>query len=102
MVGGEPIPDRELAGYYMIIATAGHDSTSASTAGAIMELAKKPALFARFRDAESEKAGLIEETIRWKTHVQPLMRSAREDVENGGQTLRNGRASRGEYLGRYE
>src|SRR3546814_5906903 len=64
MVGGEPIPDRELAGYYMIIATAGHDTTSASTAGAIMELAKNPALFARFRDAESDKAGLIEEIGR--------------------------------------
>src|SRR3546814_8654470 len=79
MIGGEPIPDRELAGYYMIIATAGHDTTSASTAGAIMELAKDPALFARFRDAESDKAGLIGEGIRWTTPVQHFMRSAREE-----------------------
>ena len=90
MVGGEQIPDRELAGYYMIIATAGHDTTSASTAGAIMELAKNPALFERFRDAESDKAGLIEEAIRWTTPVQHFMRSAREDVEIGGQTIREG------------
>ncbi|MCW5645808.1 MAG: cytochrome P450 [Sphingopyxis sp.] len=90
MVGGEQIPDRELAGYYMIIATAGHDTTSASTAGAIMELAKNPALFARFRDAGSDKAGLIEEAIRWTTPVQHFMRSAREDVEIGGQTIREG------------
>ena len=90
MVGGEQIPDRELAGYYMIIATAGHDTTSASTAGAMMELAKNPALFERFRDAESDKAGLIEEAIRWTTPVQHFMRSAREDVEIGGQTIRAG------------
>jgi len=90
MVGGEQIPDRELAGYYMIIATAGHDTTSASTAGAIMELAKNPALFERFRDAESDKAGLIEEAIRWTTPVQHFMRSAREDVEIGGQTIAAG------------
>ncbi|MBA3940748.1 MAG: cytochrome P450 [Sphingopyxis sp.] len=90
MVNGERIPDRELAGYYMIIATAGHDTTSASTAGAMMELAKNPALFARFRDAESDKAGLIEEAIRWTTPVQHFMRSAREDVEVGGQTIRAG------------
>lgn len=90
MVGGEQIPDRELAGYYMIIATAGHDTTSASTAGAIMELAKNPALFARFRDADSDKAGLIDEAIRWTTPVQHFMRSAREDVEIGGQTIREG------------
>jgi len=85
-----PIPDRELAGYYMIVATAGHDTTSASTAGAMMELAKTPALFARFRDAEADKAGLIEEAIRWSTPVQHFMRSAREDVELGGQTIRAG------------
>jgi len=90
MVGGEQIPDRELAGYYMIIATAGHDTTSASTAGAIMELAKNPALFERFRGAESDKAGLIEEAIRWTTPVQHFMRSARQDVEIGGQTIREG------------
>ena len=90
MVGGEQIPDRELAGYYMIIATAGHDTTSASTAGAIMELAKNPALFERFRDADSDKAGLIDEAIRWTTPVQHFMRSAREDVEIGGQTIREG------------
>src|SRR3546814_929316 len=55
-----------------------------------MELAKDPALFARFRDAESDKAGLIEEAIRWTTPVQHFMRSAREDVEIGGQTIREG------------
>ncbi|KEQ52403.1 cytochrome P450 [Sphingobium chlorophenolicum] len=90
MVGGEQIPDRELAGYYMIIATAGHDTTSASTAGAVMELAKNPALFERFRDADSDKSGLIEEAIRWTTPVQHFMRSATEDVEIGGQTIREG------------
>jgi len=89
-IDGGPIPDRELAGYYMIVATAGHDTTSASTAGAMMELAKNPALFARFRDAEADKAGLIEEAIRWSTPVQHFMRSAREDVDLGGQTIRAG------------
>src|SRR3546814_15849295 len=36
------------------------------------------------------KAGLIEEAIRWSTPVQHFMRSAREDVELGGQTIRAG------------
>ncbi|SNT12054.1 cytochrome P450 [Sphingopyxis indica] len=89
-VDGGQIPDRELAGYYMIVATAGHDTTSASTAGAMMELAKDPALFERFRAAEADKAGLIEEAIRWTTPVQHFMRSAKEDVEIGGQTIREG------------
>lgn len=89
-IDGGQIPDRELAGYYMIIATAGHDTTSASTAGAIMELAKNPELFARYRDAASDKSGLIEEAIRWTTPVQHFMRSAKEDVEIGGQLIKAG------------
>ncbi len=89
-INGEQIPDREMSGYYMIVATAGHDTTSASTAGAIMELAKNPALFERFRAAGTDKAGLIEEAIRWTTPVQHFMRSAKEDVEIGGQTIREG------------
>jgi cytochrome P450 len=89
-VMGQPIPDRELNGYYIIIATAGHDTTSASTAGAIMELARNPALFERYRDAATDKSGLIEEAIRWTVPVQHFMRSATEDCEVGGQKINEG------------
>lgn len=89
-INGAPIPDREAGGYYMIVATAGHDTTSASTAGAIMELARNPSLLEQFRDPASDKAGLIEEAVRWTTPVQHFMRGAREDVEIGGQTIRKG------------
>lgn len=87
MINGAPIPDREANGYYMIVATAGHDTTSASTCGAIMELAKNPALFARFRDGKADTAGLIEEAIRWTTPVQHFLRTATEDCELGGQKI---------------
>jgi cytochrome P450 len=90
LVNGTPVGDRELNGYYIIIATAGHDTTSASTAGAIMELAKNPALFERYRSAETDKAGLIEEAIRWTTPVQHFMRSATEDTEISGQKISKG------------
>ena len=89
-VNGAPIPDRELNGYYIIIATAGHDTTSASTAGAMMELARNPALFERFRAADVDKAGLIEEAVRWTTPVQHFMRSALEDTELNGQQIKAG------------
>ncbi len=90
VVNGQPVADREANGYYMIIATAGHDTTSASTAGAIMELAKNPALFERYRDGTADTAGLIEEAIRWTTPVQHFMRSATEDAEVGGQKIAKG------------
>ena len=90
MINGAPIPDREANGYYMIVATAGHDTTSASTAGAIMELAKNPALFERYRDGTADTAGLIEEAIRWTTPVQHFMRTATEDTELSGQKITKG------------
>ena len=90
MVNGAPIPDREANGYYMIVATAGHDTTSASTCGAIMELAKNPALFARYRDGSADSAGLIEEAIRWTTPVQHFLRTATEDCELSGQKISKG------------
>jgi cytochrome P450 len=89
-VNGAPVGDRELNGYYIIIATAGHDTTSASTAGAIMELARSPALFDRFRSADADKSGLIDEAIRWTTPVQHFMRSATEDTELSGQKISKG------------
>lgn len=89
-VNGAPIPDREANGYYMIVATAGHDTTSASTCGAIMELAKNPALFNRYRDGAADTAGLIEEAIRWTTPVQHFLRTATEDCEFGGQKIAQG------------
>jgi cytochrome P450 len=90
VVNGAPISDREANGYYIIIATAGHDTTSASTCGAIMELAKNPALFERYRQPGANYAGLIEEAIRWTTPVQHFMRSATEDCELGGQKISKG------------
>jgi cytochrome P450 len=90
LVNGQPIPDREANGYYMIVATAGHDTTSASTCGAIMELAKNPALFARYRDGTADTASLIEEAIRWSTPVQHFFRTATQDCELNGQKISKG------------
>ena len=39
-IDGEPVPERETNGYYIIIATAGHDTTSSSTAGGLLALSK--------------------------------------------------------------
>ena len=39
---GEPMPALEKLGYYIIIATAGHDTTSASMSEGMAQLAKHP------------------------------------------------------------
>lgn len=86
-VDGAPLNDRDMAGYYIIVASAGHDTTSASTAGAMMALAQDPAQFARVKADRSLLSGIVEEAIRWTTPVQHFMRTAAEDTEIGGQKI---------------
>ena len=90
LVDGEPLPPRDMAGYYIIVATAGHDTTSASTAGAMQAMAQDPEQWLRVREDRSLLPGIVEEAIRWTSPVQHFMRTAAEDVEVGGQRIRKG------------
>lgn len=92
-VDGEPLNDRDMMGYYIIVAAAGHDTTSASTAGAMLALAQDPAQWARVKADRSLLPGIVEEAIRWTSPVQHFMRTAAEDIELGGQ-----RITRGDWL----
>jgi cytochrome P450 len=83
-VDEEPLPPRDMAGYYIIVATAGHDTTSASTAGAMQALANDPEQWERVKADRSLLPGIVEEAIRWTTPVQHFMRTAAEDCEVGG------------------
>ena len=89
-VDGEPLPPRDMAGYYIIVATAGHDTTSASTAGAMQALANDREQWERVKADRSLLPGIVEEAIRWTTPVQHFMRTASEDCEVGGQQVRKG------------
>ncbi|MEE3217128.1 MAG: cytochrome P450 [Pseudomonadota bacterium] len=90
VVDGEPLNDRDMMGYYIILAAAGHDTTSASTAGAMLALAQDAAQWARVRADRSLLPGIVEEAIRWTTPVQHFMRTAAEDTEVGGQAIAKG------------
>ena len=87
-IDGAPLPSRDLAGYYIILAAAGHDTTSASTAGAMQALASDPEQFARVKADRDLLPGIVEEAIRWTTPVQHFMRTAAEDTEINGQEIK--------------
>jgi cytochrome P450 len=89
-IGGEYLPDHDATSYYMIVATAGHDTTSSSTAGAIWALAEDPEQFARVKANPELIAGLVDEAIRWTTPVKHFMRSATADTELGGRRIAKG------------
>ena len=87
-INGAPISDFEAMSYYVIVATAGHDTTSSSTAGAIWGLCEAPEQFAKLKADPSLIPGLVDESIRWVTPVKHFMRSATQDYEMRGRTIR--------------
>jgi len=89
-IGGEFMPDHDATSYYMIVATAGHDTTSSSTAGGIWALAENPKQFAKVKDNPELIPGLVDEAIRWMTPVKHFMRSATADTELGGRGIAKG------------
>lgn len=89
-INGEPIADLSTMGYYFIIATAGHDTTSSSTAGALWALAENPEEFRKVKAQPELIPQMVEEAIRWISPVKHFMRTVTEDTEVGGETLQQG------------
>ena len=89
-IDGNPISEFEALGYYIIVATAGHDTTSSSTAGALWGLAERPDQLAKVKANPELIPSLVEESIRWTTPVKTFMRTAAEDVEFAGRKLSKG------------
>ncbi|ATC25482.1 cytochrome P450 [Caulobacter vibrioides] len=89
-INGEPMGHLEAMSYYIIAATAGHDTTSSTTAGALWALAENPDQFTKVKADPSLIPGLIEESIRWVTPVKHFMRTATADAELGGQKIAKG------------
>lgn len=88
-IDGQPIPDHEANGYYMIVATAGHDTTSSSTAGGLLALLENPEQMQKLRDnTEAVLPSAIEEMIRWVSPVRHFMRTATEDYDLHGTTIK--------------
>ena len=89
-VDGQPISDIDALSYYLIVATAGHDTTSSSTAGAMWALAERPAVLAKLKADPALIPGLVDESVRWTTPVRHFMRSAAADTTLGGQAIAKG------------
>ncbi len=79
-VDGEPLSDVDTVSYYVIIATAGHDTTSATISGGLLALMQHPDQRMRLRGDPSLRPLATEEMIRWVTPVKAFMRTATEDT----------------------
>ena len=89
-IDGEPLDTMATMGYYIITATAGHDTTSSSTGGGMWALAEHPEEFAKLKADPELLTTFIDEAIRWTTPVKHFMRNATRDAEVNGQAIAEG------------
>jgi cytochrome P450 len=89
-IKGEPLAFPEVMGYYVITATAGHDTTSNTTSAGLWALAERPELLQALKADPSLIPGHVDESIRWATSVRHFMRTATRDTEVGGQKIAEG------------
>jgi cytochrome P450 len=87
---GEPMGELDQISYFIITATAGHDTTSATTGGGLKALLEFPEQLQKLRANPELATSAAREMIRWVSPVRHMMRTATEDVEFHGQTIRAG------------
>ena len=88
--GGELYPKEVAYGWFIAIATAGHDTTSTTLAGILEVLAQHPGQFARVKTDPSLIPGLIEEGLRWVSPVKHFVRQASQEYMLRGQQIAEG------------
>ena len=79
-IDGEPLSDIDTVSYYLIVATAGHDTTSATISGGLHALIENPDQLHRLGENLDVMPLATEEMIRWVTPVKEFMRTATEDT----------------------
>ena len=89
-IDGEPLSDIDTVSYYLIIATAGHDTTSATISGGLKALIENPDQLRRLRNDPSLMGLATEEMIRWVTPVKEFMRTAQADSIIRGVAIKAG------------
>ena len=92
VIDGLPLGEDERLWYYIIVATAGHDTTSFALSGGFEQLLRHPDQLRAVQDDPSLAGAAAEEMIRWTSPVRSFMRWAQEDHELGGVTIRKGEA----------
>jgi cytochrome P450 len=83
-IDGQPLSDIDTVSYYVIIATAGHDTTSAVISGGMQALIDHPQQHRRLQEKPELMALATEEMIRWVTPVTGMMRTATQDTKVRG------------------
>ena len=89
-VDGCPMGDSERLWYYIIVATAGHDTTSFALAGGLEALLRNPEQLDALRGGDDAIVRAADEFIRWTTPVRHFLRYATQPATIRGIAIPEG------------
>ncbi len=89
-VYGEPIGVYEILCYYFVVLSAGHDTTRNALSGGLLALLERLDQLERLQNDMSLLPTAVDEILRWTTPVNHFARTAQQDYELRGQTIKAG------------
>jgi cytochrome P450 len=89
-VDGSPIGEFEASSYFVALASAGHDTTSATLAGGLLALIQNPEEMRKLRANPDLIPAAVDEMVRWVSPVKHFFRTATETYTLRGKTIHPG------------
>jgi cytochrome P450 len=86
----EPLTQQEFDVYFVLLATAGNETTRHTITHGLLALLEHPEELARLRDDPSLGKSAAEEMLRWATPVHHFRRTAAVDTELAGTEIKAG------------
>jgi len=87
---GEPLGPMETFGYYLIVFSAGHDTTKNALVGGMRAFLENPDQWAKLRANPGLVELAVEEVVRWTSPVNYMRRTATQDYVLRGQKIEAG------------
>ena len=84
----EPLNQREFDVYFILLATAGNETTRHTISHGLLALLEFPDQLERLRQDPSLYRSAADEMLRWATPVHHFRRTAAQDVEFGGKQIK--------------